>query len=244
MVADYEGAIAACTEAIALLPDSIDAYRTRAEAYRRLGKGKQARSDLRHLNDLKWAAELQRLADDKCAVLRDLGIDARMLERAPILEKDDDYHMPRGWIEIDGGPIRWVALGDDPQDPETPWFVPDPRIGPEFPMLAMRAAIQTVRSFPLFGRVIDTVVRWGWCELHHGINKGLSSHVADGLTQETDLSEIIITGGYEYFLVASDPGRGCWTILEDEMQWTRPLWDCHQAIAKALLAIPLPLVSK
>ena len=42
---DYEGAIAACTEAIKLLPHSIGAYRTRAEAYERLGRKDEAEAD-------------------------------------------------------------------------------------------------------------------------------------------------------------------------------------------------------
>ena len=46
---DYEGSIAACTEAIELNPGSIGARRTRAEAYRQLGMGKEAEGDLARL---------------------------------------------------------------------------------------------------------------------------------------------------------------------------------------------------
>ena len=42
---DYEGAIGACTEAIELYPGSVGARRTRAEAYRRLGKPTEAEAD-------------------------------------------------------------------------------------------------------------------------------------------------------------------------------------------------------
>ena len=48
---DYEGAVAACTEAIELEPGSLGSYRTRAEAYRRLGRGKEAEADLKILGD-------------------------------------------------------------------------------------------------------------------------------------------------------------------------------------------------
>ena len=45
-VRDYEGAIMACTEAIELDPSSAGAYRTRANAYRRLGVSNKASCDL------------------------------------------------------------------------------------------------------------------------------------------------------------------------------------------------------
>ena len=43
---DYEGAITAFTEAIELEPSSFGAYRTRAEAYERLGSEEEAEADL------------------------------------------------------------------------------------------------------------------------------------------------------------------------------------------------------
>jgi len=49
VLADCEGAVAACTEAIYLDPRSQGAHRTRAEAYSRLGMANEARADLEHL---------------------------------------------------------------------------------------------------------------------------------------------------------------------------------------------------
>ena len=46
---DYQGAIAACTEAIESYPSILGPYSSRAEAYRRLGMEKEAAADLRHL---------------------------------------------------------------------------------------------------------------------------------------------------------------------------------------------------
>ena len=46
---DYEGAIAACTEAIELAPDLLGPYQTRAAAYGHLGMEKEAEADLQHL---------------------------------------------------------------------------------------------------------------------------------------------------------------------------------------------------
>ena len=42
---DYDGAIAACSEAIELDPSSLGAHRTLAEAYRRLGRENEAKAD-------------------------------------------------------------------------------------------------------------------------------------------------------------------------------------------------------
>ena len=49
---DYQGAIAACTEAIELAPDFLGPYGTRAEAYKRLGMDEEAASDLGHLHEV------------------------------------------------------------------------------------------------------------------------------------------------------------------------------------------------
>lgn len=48
---DYEGAIAACTEAIELDFSSLGARRTRAEAYSRLGRVNEPGADLAYLGD-------------------------------------------------------------------------------------------------------------------------------------------------------------------------------------------------
>ena len=73
---DYEGAITACTEAIELEPGSIGARRTRAEAYRRLGREKEAEADLKHLGDLtsqRDRAERMPWLDEVNAVWRQVG---------------------------------------------------------------------------------------------------------------------------------------------------------------------------
>ena len=43
---DYEGAVSAFSEAIALYPGFVGAYRSRAEAYRKLGREEEAEADL------------------------------------------------------------------------------------------------------------------------------------------------------------------------------------------------------
>ena len=49
---DYEGAAAAFTEAIALDPGLIGAYRSRAAAYERLGRDAEAKADLDHVSSV------------------------------------------------------------------------------------------------------------------------------------------------------------------------------------------------
>ena len=46
---EYRSAIAACTAAIELAPGTRWPYRTRAEAYKRLGMKEEAEADLEHL---------------------------------------------------------------------------------------------------------------------------------------------------------------------------------------------------
>ena len=56
---DYQGAIAACTEAIELDSRILGAYGSRAEAYRRLGMEKEAAVDLSDLAHLRPSNDLQ-----------------------------------------------------------------------------------------------------------------------------------------------------------------------------------------
>jgi tetratricopeptide (TPR) repeat protein len=49
---DYEGAVAAFTEAIGVDPNDVAAYRLRADAYRRLGREEEAEVDSRKIAEL------------------------------------------------------------------------------------------------------------------------------------------------------------------------------------------------
>ena len=60
---DYEGAIAAFTEAIAENPNSVEAYRSRAEAYRKLGKELKADADLKKARTLTQTIPQRRLEE-------------------------------------------------------------------------------------------------------------------------------------------------------------------------------------
>jgi len=54
---DYEGAIAACAEALELEPRGLGAYRMRADAYRRLSRKEEAAADLQLVRDISGRHE-------------------------------------------------------------------------------------------------------------------------------------------------------------------------------------------
>jgi len=107
--------------------------------------------------------EARQRADGQCAVLKSLGIDARVLDRGPFTSVPTeifDYRTwdwsQRGesWIEIADGPIRWVVVSDM----GGAYYVPDPRIGPKFPVLHFLVGQVRVKWVPMFGPV--KTVRW------------------------------------------------------------------------------------
>ena len=121
-----------------------------------------------------------------CAVLCDLGVDARVMEQGPFTEEPGvrwvrwgvmgaplTEEPPVRWVQIADGPIRWVesGLGTLKAKAELTTFlsatregmgfgalcyVPDARIAPDSPRVRMVS--DRVKSFPLFGRVKR--VRW------------------------------------------------------------------------------------
>lgn len=83
---DYEGAIAACTEAIQLDPSSLGARRTRAEALKRLGRESEAAADLKILSDRSVNYEGGDPRHTLCARLAQLGVRARPGGRGKLSE--------------------------------------------------------------------------------------------------------------------------------------------------------------
>ena len=77
---DYKGAIAAYTEAIELDPTMRGPYRYRAESYKRLGREKEAGSDLRDLADLSGSDDLYYRSEERRAAL-DKAFEGRHLFR-------------------------------------------------------------------------------------------------------------------------------------------------------------------
>ena len=97
--------------------------------------------------------------------LTNLGIDARVLEQGPAPNEGgkggDQSEMIFGfpaepsWIEIRNSPIRWVAVVGSEEGYEvfaTWWFIPDPHIGADSPLVNLYPSI--VKSHRFFGREI------------------------------------------------------------------------------------------
>ena len=189
-----------------------------------------------------WAEELRKEhyaeARQLCATLGSLGIDAQALEQGPErYNPDDDGHA--GWIEVAEGPIRWVALNWDPIDIDTGWLVPDARIGAEAPRI--RIHDEPVESFSVIGGTKG--VRWVLCDALAYQPDDVAREVAENLNNNTAVTQKILLGEFFGLDIDTDPVLGCWRIWgpkpEDVPQWSG-WWECYQAIAEALLAMPVP----
>ncbi len=179
------------------------------------------------------------------ATLANLGIDARVLERgsAPY---NDDADAQTSWIEIAESPIRWVEIEWDSDGMDTSWLVPDAQIRPD--SLDVFIHSEPVKSRPLFGSVKG--VRWIPIGLYHLPNisrpyppNDISRKVAENLGHDAAAAQRMLLGECFDFWVRSVPELCCWRIWgpkpEDVPDWSG-WWDCYQAIAEALLAMPMP----
>lgn len=182
---------------------------------------------------------------DKRLQLLELGIDALALDRDPFTTESITYG-GYNWIEIAEGSIRWVGV---PSQDDRPYefYAPDSRIGAKFPQVAARSERFVMRSFPIFGRVTSSGLRWVLCDLHSDTNEEFSSIITGHLNQDSDLTEKIASSE-EDFHILSDPDRKCWVMSkgsylhfdDDDMKVTTPIWECYRQIAEALLAMPIP----
>lgn len=168
-------------------------------------------------------SELEEYAHDLRTILAKLGIGARQLELTPFSGFGGDSF---SWIELAEGPIRWALLEwDDDFEEVGPnrWCVPDSRIGNSFAHI----------------RIHSESYRWTLCDELNVQPQELSQSVADNLTEELRSRTF---GRMGLLDVETDPGRGCWLIhqINDDDEWTRPLWDRYQVLAETLLAMPLP----
>ena len=168
------------------------------------------------------------------AELTSLGMDSQVLERGPAPEDEEAL---LGWVEISQGPIRWVVVSDDELDFHTCWLAPDPRIGVDTPFIRIHPT--PIKSRPFFGREIG--VRWIQYNAEYQ-PIGWTQHVADILNHDATVTQRMVVSEPYSLHVQTDPGRGCWAILSDneDTKWTRTLLEYYQAIAEALLAMPLP----
>ena len=179
-----------------------------------------------------------------CQALRDIGV-------AASVSASDMYG--GGEIKIAVGPIREVNVrAVDPWDNlhQIECVVPDSRIGRDVPLIHAHS----VRARSFFGKVVG--VRWD-APLNEVSNRrgGFAQSVADRLNSDQAVTKSIEQAGFDV-VVETDPAayRGGWLLqraaghgnVDDEMseskatRWTRAGWDCYEAIAEVLLAMPMP----
>jgi len=142
------------------------------------------------------------------------------------------------WIEIAEGPIRWARLVSD-IDQWAHFYLPDSRIKVDDPGIRIR--LVPVKSFPLFGRIKG--VRWGPSYVDSA--KGFSQRVADSLNRDPNVMQRMLSSGLVNYCVSTEPGNGWWKMGEHGdhwagREWSKPLWDCYEVIARHLLAMPIP----
>ncbi len=174
-----------------------------------------------------------------CSALQELGIGVRVCR----------HHT----IEIFEGPIRWIEFGLTDPDYDTDqysisWLVPDPRIGADFPKIAIRSV--RGKKFPLIEPVKE--VRWEPYddEDFEDIkvtqrDLDFNSYVADRLIQREDVTTAIISDGKD-IRISVDPEERHWLVGKEWGLSAKPLadrasrYECFQAVAKALLAMSMP----
>ena len=186
--------------------------------------------------------EAKRSADNLSVVFRNWGIDALALDTTEGLQGDDP-ELSWSWIEVLKGPIRWVAHGwveDFARDDSWSSFclIPDARIGPGYPRVSVLHGIQLhairqwhVNDHPVLANGWKAIIT-GYSPLDHPSEKMLSAQIA------TQLNQNPATRRYD-FEIESDLVNGCWIVMAD-VEFSRPLWDTWGAIAKVLLATPMP----
>ena len=178
-----------------------------------------------------------------CAALRDLGVDARILERDPLSPepfRDKNDEDPIVWIEIADGPIRWV----DPFSAHRYWYwyVPDSRLEPYLEL--DYAEVYAEHKIPWFRGVERVEWHVGGPYKIEPRDYVLYELVAEILAQDTAVSEAIMTAHSKVEVLVYAEAR-CWLICDEYSRSvtrtvTLPIWDCYQAIANALLAMPMP----
>ena len=176
-----------------------------------------------------WLRETMRdkARDKLCAGLCEIGVNARMAERGRPEDKTGEGSL--GIIEIGRSPIRWANVRKENHHETTIYFtefgVPDARR-----LTDLRIRPVRVRSFPVFGRVIE--VRWEGDDRTYGIGQQLSQdQVVKNLVIDTD----------DDVTVVARPDHGCWLIRrETAAAPSAGQWRCYQAVAGRLLAARLP----
>ena len=202
-----------------------------------------------------------------CRRLQWMGVDARPVGSRKELYRDISVSKSSWPVDVTEGLIRQITIRESFvadfyesgtwADRQIEYLVPDPRIASDIPERRARSSRRR-RWLELFGPVVG--VRWvrdSWSQL------GLWDDIINRLNQDESLNREVAGTGRD-FAVRADPSQGCWVFLEaltdrnpkdlyprggdmtslvDSVARRTPSplqWDCYQAIAKCLLAMPIP----
>ena len=192
--------------------------------------------------------------DQLCTALRNLGVDAQTAARGRVEEK---IYFDPGWsygvIDIAEGPIRWVNVTEEtlvwgPGDfvDFMVYGVPDPRVGPGFPEVRVKAVWAKTSRGPITG------VRWEGEDFGLGIVDRLSqdvlvASVTDAKFGKNVFPERSSTEGISWWVrrvfrveIRASPDHSCWMLQTPTLAPTQQEWDWYQAIVRHLLATPIP----
>lgn len=205
----------------------------------------------------------QDLGVEVCRAILGIGVDARVSKEDPaaveiaegpirrITAYSMDYHSEHNSYE--GG----VSHQSSHYEFLT-FEVLDPRISTKSPNIGVRSIRK--KALPLFGPVIGVKWRGAFGELDEfyadirevsSWDREVTSRIALYLSQDTAVREAIISAG-EDVIVRTEPEDAAWFLSsfgDPEISpptWFRKasnrrlIWDCYQAIAQCLLAMPIP----
>lgn len=184
----------------------------------------------------------------------ELGIVVRLSSENPLplaTKCEEGDFSSETWLEIADGPIHWIRLASGGGDNETSFYTLDPRIKSSFPLVSITPVLETGSprfgyAKGVYGRVngVHWTLHFDFACLEENTNAVFSKHVARGLSDDPSITRGLLSHDLLDFdlFVAAGPGYGCWAIREgdEDKAWSRPLWEHYQAIAEALLAMPIP----
>ena len=192
--------------------------------------------------------EDQQYREQQRVLFKDIGVTTYVLERHPFGSEfdggeDEEYEWDV-WLEVNQSPILWIRVPEYNQPYN--FYVTDARISVDFPRVTIWLENFVTKSFPFFGKVINSGIRWAVRSTFRGVNEEFSSIVAEYLNNDKDIMGQIVSCD-ECFHILSDPNHGCWIISKgtyyhseyDDRTISRKEWDCYQAVAKSLLEIPI-----
>ncbi|MCZ6539312.1 MAG: hypothetical protein O6922_05755 [Chloroflexi bacterium] len=184
-----------------------------------------------------------------------LGTSACVLEESPLIPisgYSDEYNEAEfieNWVEFPDSTIRWAKLTYEMGFTDVAFWLPDPRVGADIPVISVD--LDFAKTFPLFGRKKGLQWRAKAGRFDHA--RGFGRYIADSLNGDEGLMKRIEALGFLGFHVRTDPERGYWGISgfdrwDDLENWDNPNeefsrsdWACHDALAKALVRIQMPV---